>query len=190
MRFTSIIVAGVLAVAASAQSSATPTVSIDTAQSSAAAAITKCLEACPASDVTCQSKCISVPAPSEDQVNKTTKCVADCDQGDGSAEATQKFATCRDNCIAQYYWSSGSPAAATGGSNSGSGSGSSGSNSASATGSATGAAASGSAGESGSPTATGSGAAASGSDAPSNAAPAFVGSASLGLVGLVGALLL
>ncbi|WYZ34732.1 hypothetical protein EsH8_I_001008 [Colletotrichum jinshuiense] len=186
MRFTSIIVTGVLAVLATAQSStlATSTSTAVSAASSAQAAIAKCLEGCPASDVTCQSKCINVPNPSEDQVNQTTACVAKCDQGSGSAEDTQKYAECTQACISKYYFTSGGTAAATGGSGSGSGSGS-GASAASATGSATGAAASGTSGAS----ATGTNAASTGTSTP-NAAPVLVGSASFGIVGLIGALLL
>lgn len=67
MRFTSFIVAGTLALVASAQttdstatstvaSTASTTVSLTAAQSSEAA----CLQACKAGDVDCQAKCISV----------------------------------------------------------------------------------------------------------------------------------
>lgn len=68
MRFTSFIVAGALALVASAQttsdstasstatSTASTVVSVDPAQSSEAA----CLKACKAGDVDCQSKCIAV----------------------------------------------------------------------------------------------------------------------------------
>ncbi|GKT55091.1 hypothetical protein ColTof4_08046 [Colletotrichum tofieldiae] len=190
MRFTSIIVTGALAILASAQSStlATSTSTAVSAASSEQAAIAECLKACPATDVGCQSKCISVPNPNESQVNQTTACVAACPQGDGSPEQTQKYADCSQKCISQYYFSSGGTPAATGGSGSGSGSGGS-ATAATATGS--GAAATGSATR-----ASGSGAAASGTDAAAsgsstpNAAPALIGSASFGVVGIIGALLL
>ncbi|TDZ12936.1 hypothetical protein C8034_v005177 [Colletotrichum sidae] len=198
MRFTSIIAAGILAVSVAAQSSTSTVVvtavsSAANTESSAQAAIRKCLEACQASDVTCQSKCMSVPSPNEDQVNKTTECVADCDQGDGSAAATERFAKCRDDCISKYYFTAGGTPAATGaagGSGSGSGSGS-GASAASATGSQTAATASGSARASGtgSSAATGTDAASSGTSTP-NAAPALVGSSVVGVVGIIGALLL
>ncbi|KAF9879915.1 hypothetical protein CkaCkLH20_02726 [Colletotrichum karsti] len=190
MRFTSIIMAGVLAVAASAQSSgaATTTVSSSVPENSAQAAITKCLAACPATDVNCQSKCISVPSPNADQVNQTTDCVAKCDQGDGSAAATEKFRVCRDDCISKYYYTSGGTPAATGGSGSGSGSSRSGA-AATATGSEAAATASGDSTATGSGTATGTNSASSGTSTP-NAAPALVGSASFGVVGLIAAALL
>uniref|UniRef100_L2FT91 Uncharacterized protein n=1 Tax=Colletotrichum fructicola (strain Nara gc5) TaxID=1213859 RepID=L2FT91_COLFN len=163
MRFTSILVAGVFAVAA----------------------ITKCLAACPATDVNCQAKCIAVPSPNADQINKTTECVAACDQGDGSAAATEKFAKCRDGCISEYYFTSGGTPNPTGssGGNSASAATATGSETAAATGSAT--RASGSA----SGTATGTGSAASGTST-GNAAPALVGSAAFGVIGMVAAALL
>ncbi|KAF4782291.1 hypothetical protein HER10_EVM0010266 [Colletotrichum scovillei] len=188
MRFTSIIVTGAFAVLAAAQSTTTTSAS---AASSAQAVIEKCLSGCPATDVNCQAKCISVPNPNEDQVNKTTACVAKCDQGDGSAAATDRYAQCTSKCIAENYWSSGSSPAATAGS--GSGSGSSGSataatatGSAAATGSASGTATR----ASGSSAASGTEAASSSSSTANAAAPALVGSASFGVVGLIGAALL
>lgn len=57
MRFTSIIVTGAFAVLAAAQSTTTTSAS---AASSAQAVIEKCLSGCPATDVNCQAKCISV----------------------------------------------------------------------------------------------------------------------------------
>ncbi|KAK1986399.1 hypothetical protein LZ30DRAFT_778319 [Colletotrichum cereale] len=186
MRFTSIIVSGALAILASAQSStlATSTSTAVSAASSEQAAIASCLKSCPATDVGCQSKCISVPNPNESQVNQTTACVAACPQGDGSPEQTQKYADCSQKCISQYFFSSGGSPAATGASGSGSGSGAS----ASTTGS--GAKATGSASRTAGATgASGTEAASSESSTP-NAAPALVGSASFGFVGILGALLL
>ncbi|KAK2050160.1 hypothetical protein LZ31DRAFT_537636 [Colletotrichum somersetense] len=189
MRFTSIIVTGALAILASAQSTtlATSTSTAASAASSEQAAIANCLKACPATDVGCQSKCISVPNPNESQVNQTTACVAACPQGDGSPEQTQKYADCSQKCISQYFYSSGGTPAATGGSGSGSGSGS---DATAATATGSGAAATGSASRTAGATgASGTDAAASASSSP-NAAPALIGSASLGVVGIIGALLL
>ncbi|OLN88717.1 hypothetical protein CCHL11_01794 [Colletotrichum chlorophyti] len=198
MRFTSVFVAGAFALLANAQSTTSTAAS---AASSEQAAIAKCLEGCPATDVGCQSKCVPVPNPNEDQVNQTTECVAKCDQGDGSPEATEKYAQCSAKCVNDYYFSAsaGTPSPTNAaGSGSGSGSGSSrpanGNTAATASGSATGAAASASgsatgAAASGSGTATGTNAASSSTTTP-NAAPALVGSASFGLVGVLGALLL
>jgi len=191
MRFTSIIVTGALAILASAQSTtlATTTSTATSAASSEQAAIANCLKACPATDVGCQSKCISVPNPDESQVNKTTACVAACPQGDGSPEQTQKYADCSQKCISEYFFSSGGTPAATGGSGSGSSA-----SAASASATRSGPAATGSASRTAGATgASGTEAAASASSSPNaapNGAPALIGSASLGLVGIIGALLL
>ncbi|KAF7558325.1 hypothetical protein G7046_g5829 [Stylonectria norvegica] len=97
MRFSTIFVSGALAVLASAAST---TVGLTPAQSSAAA----CIDKCDVGDVDCQSHCVAVPSPSDDQANDTTKCAAACDQGDGSAEATQKYSTCVQDCITKNYF--------------------------------------------------------------------------------------
>ncbi|WQF77936.1 hypothetical protein CDEST_02950 [Colletotrichum destructivum] len=188
MRFTSIIVTGALAILASAQATSTSTAV--SAASSEQAVITECLKGCPATDVNCQSKCISVPNPNESQVNQTTACVAACDQGDGSPEDTQKYSDCSQNCIKQYFFSAGGTPAATAGSGSGSAA-SGGASAATASASGSGAAASafGTATRASGSAATGTDAAATGATTP-NAAPALIGSASFGVVGIIGALLL
>ncbi|KAI0882711.1 uncharacterized protein GGS22DRAFT_190692 [Annulohypoxylon maeteangense] len=97
-------------------------VSIDPAQSSAQAAITDCLKACSAEDVNCQAKCIAVPSPDTQNVNKTTECVAACPQGNGTATDNLNYANCVNDCIAQYYYTTtGTPnlASSTGASGSG-----------------------------------------------------------------------
>jgi cobalamin biosynthesis Mg chelatase CobN len=73
----------------------------------------ECLDACEAGDVKCQSYCITVPSPNEADIEKTTKCAADCDQGKGSASDTEKYSACVQECIADNYWKSvdGSPRA-------------------------------------------------------------------------------
>ncbi|KAJ4271851.1 hypothetical protein NW762_000559 [Fusarium torreyae] len=98
MRF-SVLIAGAFATMAVAQSK---TASLTAAQQSAA----DCLDACKPGDVNCQSHCITVPSPNEKQINATTECVAKCDQGKGSASDTEKYAACRDSCIADNYWKS------------------------------------------------------------------------------------
>ncbi|KAI0450677.1 hypothetical protein F5B21DRAFT_489994 [Xylaria acuta] len=126
MRFTPFIVAGLFAVAASAQSSspaetgsatttvASSSVSIDPAQSSVASQITQCLADCDPSDTKCRANCIAVPSPDTQNVNATTSCVADCPQGDGTAADNQAYADCVQDCIGQYYFTStGTPNAAT-----------------------------------------------------------------------------
>jgi len=40
-------------------------------------------------------------------MNLVTSCVADCDQGDGSAAASAAYATCRNACISSYIITSG-----------------------------------------------------------------------------------
>lgn len=99
MRFTSIFVAGAFATMAAAQSK---TVSMDPAQESQM----NCLNKCDDGDVKCQSYCISVPSPNEDNINKTTECVAACPKGKGSESDTAKYSACLEGCIADNYWKS------------------------------------------------------------------------------------
>lgn len=121
MRFTSLIVAGVFALTATAQSSTATETSAsatstgtDPAQTSVQSAITKCLERCDAADVTCQAQCITVPAPSEQQANQTTECVAACPQGNGTEADINNYSQCVSGCISQYFYStSGAVAQAT-----------------------------------------------------------------------------
>lgn len=99
MRFTSIFVAGAFATMAAAQSK---TVSMSPAQQSQM----DCLDECEAGDVKCQSYCITVPSPNEDNINKTTECVAACPKGKGSEADTAKYSACLEDCIADNYWKS------------------------------------------------------------------------------------
>jgi hypothetical protein len=69
-----------------------------------------CLSTCASGDVNCQAVCVGVPHPGTAQVNATTDCVAKCDQGDGSAAASQAYAKCRDACISSYIITSGTAA--------------------------------------------------------------------------------
>jgi hypothetical protein len=71
---------------------------------------TSCLSACPYGDVNCQAICVGVPHPGEAQMGALTNCVAECDQGDGSKEASDKYGACRDACISSYIITSGSAA--------------------------------------------------------------------------------
>lgn len=70
MRATSILLASAFAVFATAQTttattdSAPPATTTDPVQ----AAMIRCIEACEPGDVSCTSKCIAVPNPSESQV--------------------------------------------------------------------------------------------------------------------------
>merc|ERR1712137_155298 len=114
MRFSTAIFAGLVAVASAQDattSSAPSTTSVAlTPEQSAAQA---CLDACAAGDIDCESLCRQVPNPSVDDVNSTTECSADCDQGDGTEAATNAYAECVQSCIRQYYYTStGKPAGA------------------------------------------------------------------------------
>lgn len=124
-----------------------------------------------------------VPNPSGSQVNATTECVANCDQGNGTAADNQAYANCVDSCIGEnYFTSTGTPAQATGDSSSDSTA--TGSDSAAtATGSST---ASGSGDDSDS-TATGTGASASATASDSAADALRVGVTGASLFGLLAA---
>ncbi|KAI0426808.1 hypothetical protein F5Y09DRAFT_50344 [Xylaria sp. FL1042] len=119
MRFASFIVAGLLAVAASAQSSTTSVASTsvssgDAAQSSVASQIEQCLASCDDSDTKCRANCIAVPSPDNQNVNATTSCVAACPQGNGTAADNQAYADCVETCIGEYYYTTtGTPNLAT-----------------------------------------------------------------------------
>ena len=81
MRFSSIILAAGLALFASAETAtgkaaATTTDAAAAAANSAQAAITDCLNKCPAGDVSCTSKCIAVPNPNAAQVSSPLPCPA------------------------------------------------------------------------------------------------------------------
>lgn len=65
-----------------------------------------CIAACPLGDVTCQATCVGSARPNESQVNQTNECAAQCDQGDGSPAATDRYSQCVQSCIASYYPSS------------------------------------------------------------------------------------
>lgn len=100
MRFTVAFVAGFVAMA----SAATSTASVDSTQASQIA----CLDRCDSGDVDCQSHCITVPSPDKAQANATINCVGNCDQGDGSKAATDAYSKCVQSCIADNYYKTGS----------------------------------------------------------------------------------
>ncbi|KAK7744970.1 hypothetical protein SLS53_003203 [Cytospora paraplurivora] len=120
MRFTHFLVAGALAVLASAQStdvasSTATSVASATTSDAAVSSEVACLNACGTGDVNCQAKCIAVPSPDAAQANATTECVAACDQGNGTASENQAYADCVQGCInTNYYTSTGTPAQSTG----------------------------------------------------------------------------
>ncbi len=55
------------------------------------------------SDIDCQARCITVPNPDADAVNKTTECIAECPQGNGTQEETQQYIDCSQKCISDFY---------------------------------------------------------------------------------------
>lgn len=53
-----------------------------------------------------------VPSPSTSQVNATTECVANCDQGNGTAADNTNYGNCVQSCIGEnYFTSTGTPEA-------------------------------------------------------------------------------
>ncbi|KAK4193530.1 hypothetical protein QBC35DRAFT_469188 [Podospora australis] len=137
MRVTSLLITGLFALAANAQSntpapSSSPTIDPATAAAnSQQAEIIKCINACEAGDVNCTSKCISVPNPNEKAVEETNKCVNACPKGNGTEADNLNYANCRDGCIGKYYWAptaSGVPGASQTGAPNGAASSGSGTN--------------------------------------------------------------
>lgn len=49
---------------------------------------------------------MGIARPNSSQAVATNECAAKCDQGDGSAEATQKYSDCVQSCIASLFPSS------------------------------------------------------------------------------------
>ncbi|KAJ4264239.1 hypothetical protein NW762_005433 [Fusarium torreyae] len=96
MHFTFFFVAGVFVITAAAQSK---TDSTSRAQQSQA----DCLDACKAGDVNCQSQCITVEEPDEENIEATTKCIATCPQGNGSESDTEKYSVCAQKCVDDNY---------------------------------------------------------------------------------------
>jgi len=70
----------------------------------------QCIKGCAATDVNCQAACVGVPHPGNSQMDDTTSCVAACDQGDGSTQASNAYAACRNSCISSYIITSGTAA--------------------------------------------------------------------------------
>ncbi|KAK3382994.1 hypothetical protein B0T24DRAFT_29807 [Lasiosphaeria ovina] len=141
MRFTSVLVAGVLAVVAHGQSTAGTTATTKSAASNTSgatpeeASMVACLNACADGDVNCRSHCIAVPNPNAQQVNATNECVAACPQGNGTVSDITQYQKCTSDCIGKYYYTtqggtpqptSGAGAGAGGSSGSGSSGGGSG----------------------------------------------------------------
>lgn len=66
----------------------------------------ECAAKCEVTDVTCKAECFGVARPNESQVVETTQCAAECDQGDGSPEATERYGQCLLDCNAKFFPSS------------------------------------------------------------------------------------
>ncbi|KAF2627964.1 hypothetical protein BU25DRAFT_421458 [Macroventuria anomochaeta] len=103
MKYTTALLA--FAAGALAQSSAVTTAPATTSVPEVSPAIS-CVSACTPGDVTCQASCLGIARPNSSQAVETTECAAKCDQGDGSAEATQKYSDCVQSCIASLFPSS------------------------------------------------------------------------------------
>lgn len=181
MRFTSVVVAGIFAVAVSAQSSqaataTTSSVASATTTDPAQASMYNCINACDEDDVDCKADCITVPSPSDEQANDTIDCVAKCPQGNGTEADNAAYASCVNGCIGQYFYTStGAPAGATR-TATGSGSGATGT-------------ASGGSGSSGTGTGTGSSSSSTSTSEPNGAAAIRTGASAVALVGFLAAFL-
>ncbi|KAL5115307.1 hypothetical protein ACEQ8H_006820 [Pleosporales sp. CAS-2024a] len=62
-----------------------------------------CALACSAGDVTCAAACLGNARPNASQAIDTNKCAANCDQGDGSAQAAQAYSQCVAGCINSLF---------------------------------------------------------------------------------------
>lgn len=66
------------------------------------------------SDICCQAACVNVPCPNEADVNATTECAGQCQQGNGTQEETEAYASCQSSCISSnFLTATGGAAAAT-----------------------------------------------------------------------------
>jgi len=106
MKYSAILLAFALGVAAIPQDQPSTITSAPASPSTTQSATEICLAKCDPSDVTCQARCVGVARPNESQIVETTECAAKCDQGDGSPEATEKYADCQQACFAKYFPSS------------------------------------------------------------------------------------
>lgn len=66
----------------------------------------QCVAKCAGGDVTCQAACLGIARPNESQAIETNECAAKCDQGNGSPEATDKYAKCQQDCFYSKFPSS------------------------------------------------------------------------------------
>jgi len=106
MKYSAVILALALGAFALPQEASTITSAPATGTSSAKSPEQTCLDSCDITDVTCRAECLGVARPNESQVEETTKCAEDCDQGSGSPEDTKKYGECQQACFAKYFPSS------------------------------------------------------------------------------------
>jgi len=180
MRCSAMLFGVFAALAAASSSTPTSTNAAAAAASSAQAAMMACIDACPAGDVGCTSKCIAVPNPNASQVNATNTCVSNCPKGNGTATDDLNYSNCVASCIGEnYFTTTGTPAPTSAGGGSGTtgtGTGTTTTGTGTAAGTATGSASS-----------TNTAAATSTSKAAADALR--VGSSAVGLVGFLAAFL-
>jgi len=62
-----------------------------------------CAVHCDPADTMCKAACFGAAHPNSSQAVDTVKCAAKCDQGDGSPEATKKYADCQAACFASFF---------------------------------------------------------------------------------------
>jgi len=115
MKFLSVIFLGALALVGhvQAQSTSSSVVSAPVPTTTVESELTRCLNNCGPTDTNCQAHCVSVPSPNQQQVNATTACVAACPQGKGTAADIEAYTTCRNNCIADNFLTTGGTPAPT-----------------------------------------------------------------------------
>lgn len=63
----------------------------------------ECLEQA-GSDLARKAECLGAPGPTEEMANATTQCAMECEQGDGSPEATEMYAACQQKCIVDGFF--------------------------------------------------------------------------------------
>ena len=116
MRFTPVIVAGLVAVAKAQDSTSAADAAAPT--SGLSKEVQDCIKACSPDDVGCIAHCTpvgrrdpklrheaatdtfdQVPSPNDANLGALHDCVADCDQGDGSEAATKAFSDCQSQCV-------------------------------------------------------------------------------------------
>ncbi|KAL2109949.1 hypothetical protein VUR80DRAFT_1815 [Thermomyces stellatus] len=101
MRFTPVIVAGLMAVA---KAQDTTTASDAAPTSGLSSEVEKCIKECRADDVQCIAHCAPVPSPDEGNLDALHNCVGDCDQGSGSESDTVAYGNCVSQCVLENYY--------------------------------------------------------------------------------------